>query len=362
MASMRTEAPQKGIVGSCSSTRPAESLALRKSLGAQSPFKLCSFPPGWSKLYFARLADVKCSHLGGCVERGASKYSLRELDLEIQVAVVIRKIKCGNSDSSIRIAKVIVAVAVCFLFSAPWLFAQEEQVFKGQITQCPCPAPDDRPTKPGQSLATTRCAFSCADVGANLVLSDTRNRVAYRFDKQDLPKAFAAHDVFVIGTLDNAAGTIHVHSIFPDLPPRIKRAKTASIVCDACPRGMAKAKKAAFEELTVWKRFTLVPDPKKADIIFLFSANRYQGDYLTRDGPDTRPVHVDTTYMNVVDPRTGESLWGDYERVGSFFVAGATKDLIDEVREMLEEDTIPTERAAFIKRYHVFKPPTTTGK
>jgi hypothetical protein len=268
----------------------------------------------------------------------------------------------GSSVLSFRTAKVIAGVAACLLFIAPRLFAQEEQVFKGRITQCPCPAPDDRPDKPGQIVAATRCAFSCADVGSNLVLSDTRNRVAYRFDKQDLPKAFSAQDVFVIGTLDNATGTIRVHSIVPDLPSRIKRAKTTSIVCDACPRGMAKAKKAAFEELTVWKRFTLVPDPKKADIIFLFSANRYQGDYVTRDGPDTRPVHVDTVYMNVLDPRTGESLWGDYERVGSFFVAGATKDLIAEVREMLEEETVPAERAAFIKRYHVFKAPTTTGK
>jgi hypothetical protein len=296
------------------------------------------------------------------VERCASKYSLRESNLQIQVTAVLRKIMCGNSVWRIRMSKVIAGVAVCFLFSAPGLFAQGEQVFKGQITQCPCPAPDDRPTKPGQSLATTRCAFSCADVGASLVLSDTRNRVAYRFDKQDLPKAFAARDVFVIGTLDNATGTIHVHNIVPDLPARIKRAKTASIVCDACPRAMTKAKKAAFEELTVWKRFTLVPDPKKADIIFLFSANRYLGDYVTRDGPDPRPVHVETVYMNVVDPRTGESLWGDYERVGSFFVAGATKDLIDEVREMLEEETIPTERAAFIKRNHIFKTATDTGK
>ena len=53
---------------------------------------------------------------------------------------------------------------------------------------------------------------------------------------------------------------------------------------------------------------------RKADLIFLFSANSYLGDYGTRDGPDTRPVHVDITFMNVVDPHTGESLWGDSRR------------------------------------------------
>jgi hypothetical protein len=106
----------------------------------------------------------------------------------------------------------------------------------------------------------------------------------------------------------------------------------------------------------------VVPDPKKADLIFLFSANRYLGDYLTRDGADQRPVHVDITYMNVVDPHTGANLWGDSERLGSWFVGSATKDLIDELREILEVDQSAAERNAFLVRYKIPKVATDTGK
>jgi hypothetical protein len=74
---------------------------------------------------------------------------------------------------------------------------------------------------------------------------------------------------------------------------------------------------------------------------------------LTRDGPDTRPVHVETAYMNVLDPRTGENLWGDSERQGSWFVAEATKDLVDELRELLEADENPAQRQLLLKRHWV---------
>jgi hypothetical protein len=199
-------------------------------------------------------------------------------------------------------------------------------------------------------------------VGTQYVLSETTYKVDFQFDKQDFPKFFAGKYVFVIGTLDRGSNTIRVKNIVPDLPPQIRQAKTVSIVCDACPRGMAKARRAALEELTIWKRFTVVPDPKKADLIFLFSANRYLGDYLTRDGADPRPVHVDITYMNVVDPHTGANLWGDSERFGSWFVASATKDLIDELREILEVDQSAVERHAFLIRHEIPKVATDTGK
>lgn len=267
-----------------------------------------------------------------------------------------------RSESRFRFERVILKVAVCVLFGALSVFAQGEQVFKGRISQCTCGGPDERAAMPDKVGTTVRCPFACANAGATYVLSDAKAKVAYPFDNQDLPGAFLSQDVFVIGTLDTATGTIHVHNVLPDLPPKIKRAKTVSIVCDACPRGMAKARGAAFEQLAVWKRFAVVPDPKKADLIFLFSANRYRGDYVTRDGPDTRPVHIDTTYMNVVDPHTGESLWGDSERVGSWFVASATKDLIDELRELMEADVSPAERHAFLIRNHIPKAATNVGK
>jgi hypothetical protein len=105
---------------------------------------------------------------------------------------------------------------------------------------------------------------------------------------------------------------------------------------------MAAAWLAAFEGLTDWGRFDITPDPRKADLIFLFSANPYLGDYVTRDGPDKRPVAVDITYMDVVDPKTGESYWNDSKQWGAFFVARATKDLIAEFKQQLEiEERVP---------------------
>jgi hypothetical protein len=142
--------------------------------------------------------------------------------------------------------------------------------------------------------------------------------------------------VVVIGTLDEATATIHVSQMFRALPPKVMQAETVAIVCDACLRDMAEAKPAALKALEDWGRFEVRPNPKHVDLIFLLSANPYLGDYVTRDGPDTRPVHVDVTFMNVIDPRTGESLWGDSRQWGSWFVARATKDLMAEFREQLE--------------------------
>ncbi len=215
---------------------------------------------------------------------------------------------------------------------------------------------------PPTGTTTAPCPPPCVNAGVKYLLSDPRNKATYQFDNQNFARVYAAVNVYVIGRLNGTSGTIHVENIIPDLPPIVRRAKTVSIVCDACPRGMAKARPAALEQLTVWKRYKVVPDPKSADLIFLFSANRYLGDYLTRDGPDPRPVHIDITYMNVVDPRSGQNLWGDYERLGSWFVGSATKDLIDEFRELLEADDSPAERQLFMKRYRIPKAPTDTGK
>jgi len=199
-------------------------------------------------------------------------------------------------------------------------------------------------------------------VGAGYVLSNPRNKSVYQLDDQKKPKSFAATNVVVIGTLDRSSGTIHVVDIVRDIPPRLKRARTVSIVCDACPRAMSKARPAAFEELTAWKRFAIVPDPAKADLVFLVSANPYLGDYITREGPDNRPVLISIVYMNVIDPRTGVSLWGDSGRSGSWFVSKATKDLIDEFREQLELDESPTERQLFIARHTTLKAGPAIGK
>ena len=94
-----------------------------------------------------------------------------------------------------------------------------------------------------------------------------------------------------------------------------------------------------MHELQLWGRFQVVRNRHEADLVLLFSGNEYLGDYLTRDGPDERPVSVDFTILTVVDPKTGENLWSDSRRWGSWRVDHATKELIAELREQIEEQT-----------------------
>jgi hypothetical protein len=232
--------------------------------------------------------------------------------------------------------KAIISVLACVLFGALSLAAQGEQIFKGKI----CWVPGGRAAILDKSQATAQCTDAHAKRGAKYVLSNLENKTVYQLDGHQKPKTLAGNDVVVIGTLDKATGTIDVADMFRALPPKVTRAKSVYIDCDACPRGMAVAWLAAFQELVDWGRFDIVPDPRKADLVFLFSANPYLGDYVTRDGPDKRPVSVDITYMDVVDPNTGESFWDDSKQWGAFFVARATKDLIGEFKEELEMEEI----------------------
>jgi hypothetical protein len=233
--------------------------------------------------------------------------------------------------------KIVLAAAAGLLFAALSLFAQGEQAFQGQITQCKCSGSGSRAAAPGSGETTSPCAAACSEKGVTYVLYDARNKIAYQVDKQKKCKAFVGQYVLIIGSLDQATATIEVDDISRALPPKVMQAKSVYIYCDGCVRAMAKAKSAAFEQLTVWNRLTVVPNPRKADLIFLFSANPYLGDYVTRDGPDKRPVAIEITYMNVVDPQTGEDLWGDFRDWGSLRVAGATRDLVAEFGRQFEE-------------------------
>jgi hypothetical protein len=120
---------------------------------------------------------------------------------------------------------------------------------------------------------------------------------------------------------------------------KIKDADTAAIDCSVCPRDLEKVGKTASQQLLLWKRFRIVNDPKKADVLFLFSANPYLGDYVKRDGPDKRVVRIEGTIMTVIDPHTGEELWTDGRRWGSWFVEAETRALIDQLRTELEGES-----------------------
>jgi hypothetical protein len=211
------------------------------------------------------------------------------------------------------------------------LVAQNSQIFKGQI----CVGAGERTLMFEKIQNTAPCTVAHAKRGAHYVVANPANKTVYQLDGSKKPQAFAGNNVLVVGSLDKDTGTIHVDDILRALPPVVTRAKSVYIDCDACPREMAAAWLAAFEVLTDWARFDIVPDPRKADLVLLLSANPYLGDYITRDGPDKRPVKVDITYMDVVDPRTGESFWSDSRQWGAWFVSRATKDLISGFKEEL---------------------------
>jgi len=119
---------------------------------------------------------------------------------------------------------------------------------------------------------------------------------------------------------------------------KIKRASSVFVDCSACPRALAKAGTTAERELTDWRRFRIVSDVRQADLVFLFGGNPYLGDYATRKGPDRRVVRIDATFLSVVDPHTGQELWGDSREWGSLRVAAATRSLIDALRRELESE------------------------
>jgi hypothetical protein len=242
-----------------------------------------------------------------------------------------------------RMKKAIVGVAAFLLFGTLNLAAQSAQVFKGQV----CVGPAARTASLEKGQTTVQCD-ALAKGGARYVLSNPENKTVYQLDHQGKFKVLAGENVLVSGTLDNASDTIHVATVTRVMSSKVMQARSVYIVCDACPRGMAAAWWAAFQSLTEWGRFDVTPDPHKADLILWFSANPYLGDYLTRDGPDTRMIAVKITFMAVIDPNTGESLWDDSRQWGSWFVAEATTDLILEFKAQLALAESQNERLLFL--------------
>jgi hypothetical protein len=127
-----------------------------------------------------------------------------------------------------------------------------------------------------------------------------------------------------------------VKSEHPVVSEKIMQANSVYIACE-CPRGMAVARARALQQLQAWGRFQIVESVRQADLVLLFSANKYLGDLLTRDGPDKRPVSIEWTILTVIDANTGEALWTDSRRWGSWRVDSATKDLVGELKDLMAE-------------------------
>lgn len=238
------------------------------------------------------------------------------------------------------------AIAVLIL-GAVNLQAQGEQVFKGKI----CVGPEGRTPTIEDGQPTLPCIVPHPKKESGYILFNPDTKATYQLDARGKARHFTGRHVIVLGNLAPETSTIHVDEILDAIPQQVLDAKTVYIDCDNCVRGMAAAWKAAFEVVEDWGRFEVSPDPKKADLIFLFAANPYGGDYVTRDGPDTRGVKVEITYMNVVDPHTGKNLWGDSRDWGSFFVAKATRSLIDQLRMQMALEKQPDGQTATEKTH-----------
>lgn len=138
------------------------------------------------------------------------------------------------------------------------------------------------------------------------------------------------------------------------LPPQVIAAKSVYIDNQS---GEAKIGDRAYEEIKKWGRFQVVTDRKEADLILLFTAREHTGGYVTSGGGQTgtvdsngnintsgnptytTPVTVSYTYLTVVDPKSGDSLWSDSKRWGNLYTGfhSATKGLVQELRKRIDE-------------------------
>ena len=139
------------------------------------------------------------------------------------------------------------------------------------------------------------------------------------------------------------------------LPPEILSAKTIYIDNQS---GIAKIGDRTFEQITKWGRWQVVSDRHKADLILLLSAREYNGGYVTTGGgttgtiddngninTTTQPtytsrVSVNYTYVTVIDPKTGDSLWSNSKRWGNLYNGfhSASKGLIDDLMKRIKEE------------------------
>jgi hypothetical protein len=133
------------------------------------------------------------------------------------------------------------------------------------------------------------------------------------------------------------------------LPSKILTAKTVYLDNQS---GEAKLGDRAFEQLKKWGRWQVVTDRKQADLILLLSTHKYNGGYVTNTTgsvddsgninttSEATPVTVGYTYITVVDPATGDSLWSDSKRWGNLYTGfhSATKGLIDELMKRVTEE------------------------
>jgi len=136
------------------------------------------------------------------------------------------------------------------------------------------------------------------------------------------------------------------------LPQQVMNAKTIYIDNQS---GHAEFGDRAYDELKKWGRYQIVDAADKADIILLLSAKEYVGGYRTSTNHHTtgnvddngninantygsgtsRAVVTGTTFITIVDTKTGASLWADAKPWGNW--KSATRGLVKELRDRVKD-------------------------
>jgi hypothetical protein len=115
------------------------------------------------------------------------------------------------------------AIGTCIavvLALACLLSAQEERVFRGEVSDSQCALNVHSLTRSHQEMLKSKsmggtantCAVYCIEhLGGYLVLSAGKN--VYRLDRSDLVHGFEGHKVRITGVLDTKVNQIHVLKI-----------------------------------------------------------------------------------------------------------------------------------------------------
>jgi hypothetical protein len=136
------------------------------------------------------------------------------------------------------------------------------------------------------------------------------------------------------------------------LPQQVLAAKTVYIDNQS---GFATLGDKAYDEIRKWGRYQIVDSPDKADMVLLLSAKEYISGYSSSSYHNTTgtvddngnvnahsygsgessAVYSGTTFITLVDPKNGSSLWADSRAWGRW--KSATRGLVKELRDRINE-------------------------
>jgi hypothetical protein len=136
------------------------------------------------------------------------------------------------------------------------------------------------------------------------------------------------------------------------LPPQVMNAKTVYLDNQS---GIADLGDKAYDEMKKWGRYQIVDSADKADIVLLLSAKEYVGGYTsstyhnttgnvdnygnvnahTYGSGSSRAMVTGTTFITLVDTKTGASLWADAKPWGKW--KSATRGLVKALRDRVQD-------------------------